>query len=205
LSSWWWAVCRPKHVEQLRNIGIINSTTRWHLVCSFYEIYTTMHGSMNIKFIDKFRVLGRYLGKKSWRDWKLEIRWIKEKAAVRAAKQSYEKEICDVPGANPAAVENSKLRQPSEVKAWKIFSRVLSKLLSKPLFEFWCFRTCVTEDAVLLWNDALSTGEGISTFQGHYVISKSRNAVINWRSVISQKNWFLRSLFGCCTKGVLGL
>ena len=36
LSSWWWAVCRPKHVEQLRNIGVINSTTRLHLVCSFY-------------------------------------------------------------------------------------------------------------------------------------------------------------------------
>jgi len=31
-------VCRPKHVEQLRNIGIINSTTRSHLVGSFYEI-----------------------------------------------------------------------------------------------------------------------------------------------------------------------
>jgi hypothetical protein len=34
------AVCRPKHVEQLRNIGIINSTTRSHLVGSFYEIQT---------------------------------------------------------------------------------------------------------------------------------------------------------------------
>jgi len=41
-------VCRPKHVEQLRNTGIINSTTRLHLVGSFYEIYITMHGSMNI-------------------------------------------------------------------------------------------------------------------------------------------------------------
>jgi hypothetical protein len=39
LSSWWWAMCRPKHVEQLRNIGIINSTTRLHLVGSFCEIY----------------------------------------------------------------------------------------------------------------------------------------------------------------------
>ena len=29
-------MCRPKHVEQLRNIGIINSTTRSHLVGSFY-------------------------------------------------------------------------------------------------------------------------------------------------------------------------
>jgi len=49
LSSWWWAVCRPKHVEQLRNTGIINSTTRSHIVGSFYEIYITMHGSMNIR------------------------------------------------------------------------------------------------------------------------------------------------------------
>jgi len=32
-------VCRPKHVEQLRNSGIINSTTRLHLVGSFYEFY----------------------------------------------------------------------------------------------------------------------------------------------------------------------
>jgi len=39
LSSWWLAVCRPKHVEQLRNIGIINSTTLSHLVGSFYGIY----------------------------------------------------------------------------------------------------------------------------------------------------------------------
>jgi hypothetical protein len=32
-------VCRPKYVEQLRNIGIINSTTQLHLVGSFCEIY----------------------------------------------------------------------------------------------------------------------------------------------------------------------
>ena len=32
-------MCRPKHVEQLRNIGIINFPTRSHLVGSFYEIY----------------------------------------------------------------------------------------------------------------------------------------------------------------------
>jgi len=41
----------PKHDEQLRNTGIINSTTRLHLVGSFYEIYITMHRSMNIKSI----------------------------------------------------------------------------------------------------------------------------------------------------------
>jgi len=50
LSSWWWAVFRPKHVEQLRNTGIINSTTRLHLVGSFCEFYIMMHGSMNIKW-----------------------------------------------------------------------------------------------------------------------------------------------------------
>ena len=38
LSSWWWAACRPKHVEQLRNIGIINSTTRSRLVGYFYKM-----------------------------------------------------------------------------------------------------------------------------------------------------------------------
>ena len=32
-------MCRSKHVEQLRNTGIINSTTRSHLVCYFYKIY----------------------------------------------------------------------------------------------------------------------------------------------------------------------
>jgi len=46
---WWWAVCHPKYVGRLRNNGIINSVTRLHLVGSFYEIYITMHGSMNIK------------------------------------------------------------------------------------------------------------------------------------------------------------
>jgi len=29
---------QPKHVEQLRNTGIINYTTQFHLVGSFYEI-----------------------------------------------------------------------------------------------------------------------------------------------------------------------
>jgi hypothetical protein len=42
-------VCRSKHVEQSRNIGIINSTTRSHLVGYFYTICIMMHGSMNIK------------------------------------------------------------------------------------------------------------------------------------------------------------
>ena len=35
-SSWWWAVCRSKHVEPSINFGIINSATRLHLVGYFY-------------------------------------------------------------------------------------------------------------------------------------------------------------------------
>ena len=31
-SSWWWAVCRSKHVEPLKNFGIINFITKLHLV-----------------------------------------------------------------------------------------------------------------------------------------------------------------------------
>ena len=49
-------MCRPKHVEQLRNIGIINSTTRLHLVGSFCEIYIAMQGSMNITLYKWFTV-----------------------------------------------------------------------------------------------------------------------------------------------------
>jgi hypothetical protein len=44
--------CLPKHVVQLKNIEIINYTTRWHLFGSFCEIYITMHGSMNIRLIE---------------------------------------------------------------------------------------------------------------------------------------------------------
>jgi len=36
LSSWWWAICRSKHVEPSINVGIINSITRLHLVGCFY-------------------------------------------------------------------------------------------------------------------------------------------------------------------------
>jgi len=43
-------MCRSKHVEQLRNIGIIDSTTRSHLVGYFYKTYIMMQGSMNISF-----------------------------------------------------------------------------------------------------------------------------------------------------------
>jgi len=36
------AMAEPKHVEQLRYIGIINTTTQLHLVGSFYEIYISI-------------------------------------------------------------------------------------------------------------------------------------------------------------------
>ena len=35
-SSWWWAVCRSKHVEPSINFEIINYITRLHLVGYFY-------------------------------------------------------------------------------------------------------------------------------------------------------------------------
>jgi hypothetical protein len=56
-------VCRPKPVEQLRNIGIINSTTRLHLVGYFYEIrdklaeifsYSTYRKSIEKNFEEKY-------------------------------------------------------------------------------------------------------------------------------------------------------
>jgi len=48
LSSWWWAVCHSKHIEQLRNTGIINSITRLHLVGYFYTIKIIYCLSCNI-------------------------------------------------------------------------------------------------------------------------------------------------------------
>jgi len=35
-SSWWWAICRSKHVEPSINFGIINSITILHFVGYFY-------------------------------------------------------------------------------------------------------------------------------------------------------------------------
>ena len=37
-----------KHVEQLRNNGIVNCPTQLHLVGHFYKICIMMHGSMNV-------------------------------------------------------------------------------------------------------------------------------------------------------------
>ena len=53
-------MCRSKHVKQLINIGIINSTTRSHLVGYFYAIYiefcftgrTVVDGRNNMQFLN---------------------------------------------------------------------------------------------------------------------------------------------------------
>ena len=45
-------MCRSKHVEPSKNLGIINSITKLHLVGISTES-STMHGSVNIKFISK--------------------------------------------------------------------------------------------------------------------------------------------------------
>jgi hypothetical protein len=39
-SSWWWTVCRSKHVEHSINSGIINSITKLHLVGISIENFT---------------------------------------------------------------------------------------------------------------------------------------------------------------------
>jgi hypothetical protein len=44
-------VMSSKHIELLRNIRIINYTTRSHLVGYFYKICIMMHGPMNINVI----------------------------------------------------------------------------------------------------------------------------------------------------------
>ena len=43
-------MCRSKHVEPSVNFGIINSTTKLHLV-GIYTESSTIHGFMNIKFV----------------------------------------------------------------------------------------------------------------------------------------------------------
>ena len=43
-------MCRSKHVEPSINFGIINSVTKLHIVGISTES-STMHGSMNIKFM----------------------------------------------------------------------------------------------------------------------------------------------------------
>jgi len=50
-------VCHSKHVEQLINIGVINSSTWLHLVGYFFVNYTMMHRSTNIKYANMVYVV----------------------------------------------------------------------------------------------------------------------------------------------------
>ena len=62
-------MCRPKHVEQLRNTGIINSSTWLHLVVSFYEIYisnlmdfnTELEAGWNLSLMQNLAILISFL------------------------------------------------------------------------------------------------------------------------------------------------
>jgi hypothetical protein len=58
-SSWWWAVCRSKHVEPSINFGIINSNARLHLVGYFYWLnFCTQHNTRPCSL--KFVCIGNY-------------------------------------------------------------------------------------------------------------------------------------------------
>jgi hypothetical protein len=51
-SSWWWAVCRSKHVEPSKNFGIINFITKLHLV----GISTEWIFSPKMHLMDNFKI-----------------------------------------------------------------------------------------------------------------------------------------------------
>ena len=53
-SSWWWAVCRSKHVQPSINFGIINSVTRLHLVGYFYWFILRCTDPWILNFITVF-------------------------------------------------------------------------------------------------------------------------------------------------------
>jgi hypothetical protein len=72
-------MCRPKHVEQLRSIGIINSTTRPHLVCSLYE--------MNLLFYErKLRFVNDLLVKFKINTFELKLKTLKSQENNKSLK-----------------------------------------------------------------------------------------------------------------------
>jgi len=50
-SSWWWAVCRSKHVEPLKSFGIINSITKLHLVGISTEYFNGSNVFLTLDFL----------------------------------------------------------------------------------------------------------------------------------------------------------
>jgi len=59
-SSWWWAVCRWKHVKPSINFGIINSITKLHLVGYFYWfILSIVHHPLHVSAVSR-PIIRRY-------------------------------------------------------------------------------------------------------------------------------------------------
>jgi len=112
-------MCRSKHVEQLRNIGIINSTTRSHLVGYFYKIYIMMHGSMNIKYCKCWRCLHETWYSACVREEGHEIeikqRWVNAKTYIRL--EIHFQAPSDIPG---YAIAQAVIRRhlTAEARVW---------------------------------------------------------------------------------------
>ena len=56
-NSWWWAVCRSKHVKPLNNFGIINSITKLHLVGISTDCYIMYCPSLLSSFFPIYKPL----------------------------------------------------------------------------------------------------------------------------------------------------
>ena len=63
-SSWWWAVCRSKHVEPSINFGIIISVTRLHIVGCFYWFIRREVTSVKMKEREDIRCVSRNVSQK---------------------------------------------------------------------------------------------------------------------------------------------
>jgi hypothetical protein len=70
-SSWWWAVCRSKHVEPSKNFGIINSIIKPHLV-GFSTEYTYI-------FCFVLKVTGSHNKEINWDSRKLHHQFMTDK------------------------------------------------------------------------------------------------------------------------------
>jgi len=61
-------VCRLKHVEELRNIGIINSTTQLHLVGFFYGFESIGVSKYTVK-----KRVASYIARKHLKLWQHKV------------------------------------------------------------------------------------------------------------------------------------
>jgi hypothetical protein len=65
-------VCRLKHVEELRNIGIINSTTQLHLVGSFCGFESIGFSKYTVKRV------ASYIARKHLKLWQHKVRAVQK-------------------------------------------------------------------------------------------------------------------------------